>query len=155
MTLLYVVTYLVIGALTYQLVTKQFYAGDEPVFALYLRSEEDAAQWNHVERWQLPLLLVRSLLLALVMLPLIGALRAASFRMRAVTVFGLVFVLTHLASAAPSPGNIEGIVYLRPELVSARIFLLTQIEMILQGLVFALGAAHLIGTWSGGHTKED
>ena len=56
----------------------------------------------------------------------------------------LFFVLLHLAAAAPSPSNLEGIVYMRPELIGVVPFLLTQPEMLLQSLLFALGT----GLWA-------
>ena len=143
-TLLFMVSYLVIGAIAYQLVTKQFYVGENSIFTMYLRSESNPDQWKHVMQWQFPMLFLRSLLIAFVLLPFVAALRGFSFKKCVGTLFAMVFVLTHLSSAAPSPGNIEGIVYMRPELMNIKVFLLTQIEMILQSLIFAFGAALII-----------
>ena len=50
----------------------------------------------------------------------------------------------HLAAAAPSPSNLEGLVYMRLEFVGIEVFLLTQPEMIAQCLLMALG----IGFWA-------
>ena len=63
---------------------------------------------------------------------------------RVLVLFVLFFVLLHLAAAAPSPSNLEGIVYMRPELIGVLPFLLTQPEMVLQSLLFALGT----GLWA-------
>ncbi len=144
-TLLYAFTYLFVGAIAYQLLTKQFYVGDNSLFTMFLRSESNQSQWTHVVQWQFPMLFLRSLLIALVLLPFVKVLETFSFKKRVLVIFALLFVLTHLAAAAPSPGNIEGFIYMRPELMNLRTFLLVQPEMIAQTLLFALGAAYILG----------
>jgi hypothetical protein len=37
-------TYLISGSLAYQFITKQFYVGDNPIFAGFLRSEANPAE---------------------------------------------------------------------------------------------------------------
>ena len=143
-TLLYAFTYLFVGAIAYQLLTKQFYVGDGSLFTMFLRSESNPSQWTHVLQWQFPMLFLRSLLIALVIFPFINVLQTFSFKKRALVIFSLLFVLVHLAAAAPSPGNIEGFVYMRPELMSPKTFLLVQPEMIAQTILFALGTAYII-----------
>ena len=143
-SLIYALAYLFVGAIAYQLLTKQFYVGDNAIFAIFMRSESDQSLWAHVMQWQLPMLFLRSLLIAFVLLPFVTTLKAFSFKKRAAVLFALVFVLVHLAAAAPSPSNIEGIVYMRPELMSIKAFLLTQPEMIAQSLLFAFGTAYII-----------
>lgn len=143
-SLLYAIAYLLVGAVAYQLLTKQFYVGDDPIFTAFLRSESSPDLWAHVMQWQLPLLFLRSLLIAAVLLPFIGVLKSFSFRKRLWVLFAFIFVLVHLAAAAPSPSNIEGVVYMRPELMSVKAFLLTQPEMIVQTLLFAFGVAHIL-----------
>jgi hypothetical protein len=138
------VAYLVAGALAYQLLTKRFYVGDDAIFAGFLRSEANPSQWSHVMRWQFPMLLARGLLIALALLPFRDALNSFGLRKRVFVLFMIYFVLLHLAAAAPSPSNLEGIVYMRPELIGVGPFLLTQPEMIVQGLLFAFG----VGVWA-------
>jgi hypothetical protein len=138
------VAYLVAGALAYQLLTKRFYVGDAAIFAAFLRSEADPAQWRHVLVWQFPILLARSALIALSLVPFRAALLAFTPRRRVAVLFVLFFVLLHFAAAAPSPSNLEGIVYMRPELIGVAPFLLTQPEMILQSLLLAIGT----GLWA-------
>ena len=79
-----------------------------------------------------------------VLLPFVEALKKAAFYRRVATLFAVLFVLAHLAAAAPSPSNIEGLVYMRPDLVGLRPFLLTQPEMLLPCLLFAFGFSWLI-----------
>jgi hypothetical protein len=138
------VAYLVAGALAYQLLTKRFYLGDAAIFATFLRSEADPDQWRHVLAWQFPVLLARSALIAISLVPFRAALLSFTPRRRVVVLFVLFFVMLHFAAAAPSPSNLEGIVYMRPELIGVAPFLLTQPEMILQSLLLALGT----GLWA-------
>lgn len=136
--------YLVAGALAYQLLTKRFYVGDDAMFAGFLRSEANPGEWQHVMSWQLPILLARSALIALALVPFRTALMSFAPRRRVVVLFGLFFLLLHLAAAAPSPSNLEGIVYMRPKFIGVAAFLLTQPEMLLQSAILALGT----GLWA-------
>jgi hypothetical protein len=138
------VAYLIAGAFAYHLLTKRFYVGDGAVFATFLRSEADPTEWRHVMTWQFPMLFARGLLIALALLPFRTALLSFAVPKRVAALFVLCFVLLHLAAAAPSPSNLEGIVYMRPELIGVEPFLLTQPEMSLQSLLFALGT----GLWA-------
>jgi hypothetical protein len=133
--------YLVAGALAYHFLTKRFYVGEAAPFATFLRSEANPTEWRHVMTWQFPMLIARGLLIALALLPFRPALASFPVPKRTLALFVLFFVLLHLAAAAPSPSNLEGIVYMRPELIGVVPFLLTQPEMLLQSLLFALGTA--------------
>jgi hypothetical protein len=144
MVLIYSLSYLVVGALAYALITKQFYIGDHPIFTSYLRSESSPDLWSHVMIWQFPILLLRSLLIALVLLPFIATLKKMSLWRCAGVIFALLFILTHIAAAAPSSGNLEGVVYVTPELLSTKTFLLVQPEMIIQSIIVGIGFAFLI-----------
>lgn len=146
-TAVYALAYFISGGIAYQLLTKQFYVGDNPIFAGYLRSEANAVEWAHTSIWLVPGLLLRGLLIALVLLPFVETLRKMAFAKRVGILFALMFVLIHLAAAAPSPSNIEGLVYMKPEFIGSLPFLLTQPEMILQALLFALGFSWVIKTF--------
>lgn len=143
-TVAFAMAYLIAGGLSYQLLTKQFYVGPEPIFATYLRSEANPAEWSHTSTWLVPALLARAVLISVVLLPFREALHQMSAVRRALAVFGLVFVLQHLAAGAPSPSNIEGLLYMKPALISPRAFLLTQPEMLVQALLFAAGVTWLL-----------
>jgi hypothetical protein len=143
-TAIYALAYLVVGAIAYQLITKQFYVGDNPIFNAYLRSESNAAEWAHTNLWLIPGLLLRALLISLVLLPFMETLKKMAFWKRTGVIFALMFVLIHIAAAAPSPSNIEGLIYMKPQLTGATSFLLTQPEMIGQCLLFALGLSWVL-----------
>ena len=132
------------GAVAYQLLTSQFYIGENPVFTAYLRSESNPAEWAHTNLWLVPGLLLRALLISIVLLPIVETLRKMTFWKQVSVLFGLTFILLHLAAAAPSPSNIEGLIYMKPELVGMKTFLLTQPEMIFQSLLFAVGLSWVL-----------
>ena len=140
----YSLCYLIVGAIAYELITKQFYVGDHPIFNAYLRSESNPAAWSHTTTWLVPGLLLRAVLISLVLLPFVETLKRIAFPKRVGVIFALLFVLIHIASAAPSPSNIEGLIYMKTELVSVKAFLLTQPEMILQILLFALSLSWIL-----------
>jgi hypothetical protein len=140
-TIVSTAAYLVAGAIAYQFLTKRLYIGEDAIFAGFLRSEADPTLWRHVMAWQFPVLLVRGIFISLALLPFRAALSSFALGKRVLTLFVLSFVLLHLAAAAPSPSNLEGIVYMRPEFIGVGPFLLTQPEMILQSLLFALGTS--------------
>jgi hypothetical protein len=143
-TLLYSFAYLIVGGIAYQLITKQFYIGDTPIFTAYLRSEANPAEWAHTNIWLVPGLLFRAILISLALLPFIETLKQMTFAKRVGIIFALMFILIHIAAAAPSPSNIEGLIYMKAELISVHSFLLTQPEMIVQCLLFALGLSWVI-----------
>jgi hypothetical protein len=152
-TVMFTMAYLIAGGLSYQLLTKQFYVGPEPVFAAYLRSEANPAEWSHTSVWLVPALLARAVLVSVVLLPFREALRQMGAVRGALAVFGLVFVLQHLAAGAPSPSNIEGLLYMKPALISLRAFLLTQPEMLLQAILFAAGVTWLLARRAEGRPR--
>lgn len=143
-SVIYTLVYLVVGAIAYQFITKQFYVGEDPLFTAYLRSESNPSEWAHTNLWLIPGLILRAVLISLVLLPFIDTLKKMTFVKRVGALFGIMFVLAHLAAAAPSPANIEGLIYMKPELTSVESFLLTQPEMIFQCLLFALGLSWVI-----------
>ena len=143
-TAVYTFVYLLVGVIAYQLITKQFYVGDNPIFTIFMRSESNVVEWAHVNTWIIPGLLLRGVLISAALLPFVETLKKMSFKKRVGVVFTVIFVLLHLAAAAPSPSNIEGLIYMKPELIGIKSFLLTQPEMILQSLLFALGLSWIM-----------
>lgn len=140
-TVVLMVAYLAAGAVAYQLLTKPLYVGPDAPFAQFLRSESIPELWAHTMRWQFPMLFLRSLVIALVLAPLRSALLPFSVLRRSAVLAAFFFVMLHFAAAAPSPSNLEGLVYMRPELVSLRAFLLTQPEMVAQSFLSGFGIA--------------
>lgn len=131
------VAYLFAGGIAYQLITKEFWEGESPLLSAYLRTPGNSELWNYAMVWQIPGQLLRAFFIGLVMLPLHSYLKEWSTLKIFLFFSSLLFVLTHLSSAAPSPANIEGLIYMRPEFIHLG-FLIMQPEMILYSIVAGL-----------------
>ena len=132
----HVVTYFIVGSIVYPLLTQQFYVGADAVFSTFMRTEAEPDLWSHVMTWFIPGQILRGLLMAAVLYPFFDTLKGWGFWKRLLSIAGLYVVLGYWASSSPAPGNIEGMIYMRPEI--ARYGLAVQPEIIVQGL--ALGA---------------
>jgi hypothetical protein len=129
--------YLFAGGIAYQLITKELWEGESPLLSKYLRTPGNEELWNFAMIWQIPGQLVRALLIGLVLLPLYSSLKEWSGLKTFLFFSGLLFVLTHLSSAAPSSANIEGLVYMKPEFIQLG-FIKMQPEMILYSVIAGL-----------------
>ncbi len=127
------VSYLIVGAIAYPLFSKPFWEGPNPLYAPFVRTMAEPALWEQAMAWQIPGQLLRGLLMAFVFIPLLPKLEEISLTRRYAFVAGLLFVFAHLAASAPSPGNIEGALYMRPEFVTVG-FWPSQPEMIAYSL---------------------
>jgi hypothetical protein len=133
----HVTTYFLAGAIAYPLLTKQFYVGPHPIFAVFMRTEAEPELWGHVVRWFLPAEILRGFLLTAVLYPLLDTLKAWLFVKRLLFIAGLYVVLGFWAATVPAPGTIEGMVYMRP-FITPYVHLAVQPEIVGQGLVLAL-----------------
>ena len=140
-TIAHILTYLVVGALAYQFLTKQFYQGEVPTF-IFMRTESEPQLWAHAMKWMIPGQLIRGIIMGLALLPFMAVLVRSSVLRRGLMISLIYFVFSHLSAAGPTTSNIEGFIYFRPEYFTTRTFLLTQPEIIVQslalGLLFAL-----------------
>lgn len=132
-----VTSYFLAGAVFYQLLTKQFYEGPNPIFATFMRTEADPATWGHAAKWFLPAQILRGVLIAAVLYPLYDALKAWPFVKRFLYLASLYVVLGFWAATVAAPGTIEGMVFLRP-FITPYAHLMVQPEIVLQGLALAL-----------------
>jgi hypothetical protein len=131
-----VTTYFLAGAAAYPLLTKQFYVGPHPVFAVFMRTEAEPELFRHAVRWFLPAEFLRGTLIAAVLYPLFDTLKSWRFGKRFLMIASLYVVLGFWAATVAAPGTIEGMVYLRP-FITPYVHLAVQPEIIGQGL--ALG----------------
>jgi hypothetical protein len=136
-TVAHAVTYFVVGALAFTVLTHGLYEGADPLFGSYLRTPGEAYLWQHVTTWFLPAQVGRGLLIALALSPFASVLRSWSVGRRALVVAGLYLVLGFWAAAVAAPGNIEGLVYLRPTF-TFDVVLLVQPEIVIQGAAMSL-----------------
>jgi hypothetical protein len=127
-------SYLIVGAIAFQMFYKPFWEGPNPLYAPFLRTMADPTLWEQAMAWQIPGQLLRGLLMALAISPILPKLEEISLARRYAFIAGLFFVFGHLAASAPSPANIEGAIYMRPEFVMPA-FWACQPEMIAHGLL--------------------
>jgi hypothetical protein len=113
---------------------KPFWEGPNPLYAPFMRTMSDPNLWEQATAWQIPGQLLRGLLMALAISPILPKLEEISFARRYAFIAGLFFVFAHLAASAPSPANIEGAIYMRPEFVTPA-FWACQPEMIAHSLL--------------------
>ena len=132
-----VTTYFLAGAVFYPLLTKPYYEGPNPIFAVFLRTEADLGLWAHVANWFLPAEILRGILIAAVLYPLYDTLKGWPFLKRFFYVASLYLVLGFWAAAPAAPGTLEGMVYMRP-FITPEVHLRVQPENIFQGLALAL-----------------
>jgi len=132
----HVVTYWVVGAIAYPLLTKEFYIGDNPIFSSFMITENDKELWDNVMIWILPGQILRGLLIGSVIFSFYNTLNEWNYWKRFLTLSGLYIVIGFWASAVAAPGTIDGIIYMRPE-INWIAHLKVQIEIIIQGLLLS------------------
>lgn len=138
--LAHVVTYLVVGAVAFQLLTKSFYEGSNPVFQSFMRTPAEPELWKHAMTWFIPGQVLRGVLIAIVLYPFFDTLQAWSRRKRFLTISGLYLVLGFWGAAVAAPGTIDGMIYMRPE-ITPYAHLMVQPEIVVQGLAFGAWVA--------------
>lgn len=69
-TVAHVISYLVVGALAYEWLTKPFYEGSGALFTSFMRSPADPEDLSHITLWLLPAQLARGTLFGAALLPL-------------------------------------------------------------------------------------
>jgi hypothetical protein len=136
------VTYFVIGAVAYQLLTKPFYEGENPAFGRFMRTPAEPELWRHAMTWSIPGQVLRRILGAGVLYPFFETLSSWGRFKRFLSISGLYLVLGYWASAVAAPGTIDGLIYLRPKL-TVQAHLIVQPEIVVQGLL--LGA--MVAGW--------
>jgi len=137
-----VIAYWISDSLANPLQYKSVLADGGPILGSFMRLPGEGKVWQHAAMWGLPAQFVRGILIAIVLLPFVKVFTGYKFWKRVAVLTSMHFVLTHFASSSPSGSNIEGFVYLRPELIDAT-FWAGQPKIILQGLLLGLIAAAL------------
>jgi hypothetical protein len=143
-TIAHVVSYFVVGAAAYHLLTKPFYEGSDPVFAAFMRTPAEPEMWKHVMTWFIPGQVFRGVLIAAALYPFFDTLTRWSWARRFLSISGLYLVLGYWASTVAAPGTIDGMIYLRPE-ITPYAHLMVQPEIIVQGLILGVWVARWMG----------
>jgi hypothetical protein len=137
-TVIHTLAYTVAGAIELQFADYIYRGEDRSVD--FVRDMSIPEESSRVGRAFLPAQLARGVLMAIVLLPLLGAIGDLTYGIRVAFLAGLMFVYADLASAVPFPNTIEGLVYLQEEYVSRDAFLTIQFEAVLYSLLFGLSA---------------
>ncbi len=140
--LVHAVAYTVAGAIALSF-SRDLYAEKERVLD-FMRDMNDDAESTHVKRWFLPVQLVRGVLLAVVLLPILGLLGEATFLARFAFLFGAAVLWMDVASSVPFPNTLEGAVYLKPRYLRLSRRGKLYAETLLYGLLFAAPVAWLL-----------
>ena len=141
-TLIHMFSYTLAGAIILKY-SKDTYNGKSRIMT-YLRDMSSDNESKHVQKFFLPAQFMRGILMSIALYPILGVVGELGFFAKLVFSFSLMFVFTHIASAAPCPDNLEGFVYLKEEFFSKKTFLKFQIEMIMYSSVFAILATLFI-----------
>ncbi len=136
----HLVTYFIAGAVAYPFLTKQFYVGPDPLFAVFMRTEAEPDLWRHAMAWFIPGQILRGVIMAAALYPFFDALNNWTFRKRFLSLAGIYLVFAFWSSAVAAPGTIDGMIYMRPEF-TAYAHLAVQPEIIAQGLGLAAWVA--------------
>jgi hypothetical protein len=136
-TVAHVVSYFVVGAAAYELLTKSFYEGNNPVFSTFMRTPAEPELWRHAMTWFIPGQVLRGVFMAAVLYPFFDTFKAWGWGGRFLSISSLYLVLGFWASAVAAPGTIDGLIYLRPEFTPYA-HLMVQPEIVVQALI--LGA---------------
>jgi hypothetical protein len=137
-TIIHTIAYTVAGMIELQF-ADYIYGGEERRVD-FVRDMTIPEESTRIGLVFLPAQLVRGVLMAIVLLPLLGAIGNLTYGIRVAFLAGLMFVYADLASAVPFPNTIEGLVYLEEKYVSRDSFLTIQFEAILYSLMFGLSA---------------
>ncbi len=129
------IAYIIAGVIALK-ISKDIYEGKSRL-CTFMNDMKDEKERGHVEKFFLPAQLVRGLLMGVVLLPIFPALVSLSFGTRLLFFAALMFVYTHLSSAAPFMDNIEGQVYFKKEFLMKKAFLKFQLEMVIYSVIFS------------------
>lgn len=135
-------SYMIAGAIALQ-ISKDIYE-NKSRHCDFLRDMSDEKEKGYVGKYFLPAQILRGLLLAVVLFPLLGEIKELSFIMQFVFFGLLVFIYTHLAAASPFIDNIEGFVYFKKEYLKKKFFIKFQMEMVLYSILFGIFISILI-----------
>ena len=104
----------------------------------FLRDMGDENETRHVQKYFLPAQIIRGIMMAAVLLPILDTILAFDFVTMIIFFSGLMFVYTHFAAVSPFIDNIEGFVYFKNKYLQKKEFLKFQFEMILYSILFGI-----------------
>jgi uncharacterized membrane protein YvlD (DUF360 family) len=135
--------YVIAGVVDLQF-AKKVYSGKDRLFKGFFRDMDDKRESRRISKWLIGSQLVRAILMSMVLYPVLPYLYDLSFAMQFLIMGGLMFIYADFASAIPFSNTIEGLVYLKKEFVTQRVFWTIQFEAILYSVLFGLLSAWLL-----------
>lgn len=144
-TAIHVVIYTLAGTLALRVPgVRACYGGAGALFGAFMRDIDDPDEANRVARLMVPAQLLRGVLLAVVLLPVLGALDDLSLPLRFAFFAGLFFVYADFGSAIPFANTIEGLVYLKKRFVRPSVFFGIQVEAVIYSVTSGFLIAWLL-----------
>ncbi len=132
--LVHTFSYVIAGAIALQF-SRDIYESKSR-HCTFLRDMSDEEEKKYVSKLFLPAQLIRGILMAAVLFPILEAIKDLS-TIKLFIFFGLLmFIYTHLAAASPFIDNIEGFVYFKKEYLKKKFFIKFQMEMIIYCVIF-------------------
>lgn len=133
-TIAHTVSYTAAGAIALKF-SKDIYESKNRL-CNFLNDMEVEEERKHVEKYFLLAQIARGFLMAVVLIPIVSALKNFMFIMQFIFFASLMFVYTHISSAAPFMDNIEGQVYFKKEYLLRKAFFKFQLEMVMYSVLF-------------------
>lgn len=130
----HLLSYFFISIPYYHLFLKEFYIGNPPVFSSFLVTELDGNLWQERMLYFFPVQMISALLGSLFLGMLYDYLQRLSYAKLILIIFWMKAILGGLVAVPPSPGTLEGFLFLRSEF-SVGIQLLVFSEICFQATV--------------------
>lgn len=134
------ISYIIAGTIDLQF-AKKMYSGKNRLYKSFFRDMDNQTENSRIAKLLIPSQLIRSLLMSIVLYPILPLLSQLSFLTQFLFMAGLMFIYADFASAIPFSNTIEGLVYLKKEFVTKKVFWTIQFEAIIYSLIFGLLSA--------------
>jgi hypothetical protein len=108
-----VLVYLGVASFYFNLVTKDYYMGSQPLFSPFLISPNDTLSWEEAMVWMLPTQILRGLLIGFTFSLIREYLEMKNYAQKMLIIFSFYFLLSGLASVSPAVGNLEGMLFFK------------------------------------------
>lgn len=108
------------------------------------RDMSNKRESSHVEKYFIPAQIIRGLLMAIVLIPIVNLLGGISFIPRFAFLAGIMIIYADLACANPFSHNIEGFVYMKERYLDRKILPKLYFETFTHGILFGILSAWLL-----------
>lgn len=134
-TIAHMVSYTLAGSLALSF-SKDIYESKKRL-CTFMRDMSNKEESRFVSIAFLPAQIVRGVLMSIVLIPFLDVIYMWQPLRSFVFFFMLMFIYTHLASAAAFMDNIEGLVYFKRKFINIKSFCKFQLEMIIYSTIFS------------------